>query len=166
VMRRRGLRLDTSALDSAIAHNNGAIISPARYSDASSQDDPDNLLNKEAASEDKQEDMSGDIVSTGPVPARRSTRRSSEELLAVRRTLSHSLVRKLAFSAGKSKPAIDKGRTEAPLRDEEPPARDKRPAEGGPGDASGILEGGVRRHESDERGRYPQPPALDEEDVE
>lgn len=162
----RVISLDPRALQGPVAHDDGAIISAAHDLRARSQDDPDDLLGEEAASQDKQEHMSGDIVSAVPVPAGRPARRGSEQLLLVGRARGDGVARNLAPAPGEPEPAIDEGRAEAPLRDEDPPAGDEGPAGRGPGGHPAAPERRVRGDEGEERDRDPQPPALDEEDVE
>lgn len=168
--RRTAIRLDASALDRAIAHNDSPVVSDARDPDARPDDDPDHLLREEAAAEDEQEHVSGDVVPAAPPAPRRPTRRGGEELLAVRGARRHGVERDLTLAPREPEPAVDERRAEAPLRDEDPPARDERPARRRPrsGGSSclGVPERGVRGDEGDEGDGDPQPPALDEEDVE
>lgn len=111
---------------------------------------------------------------TTPAPARRPTRRGGEELLAVRSARLHGIDGDLAPAAREPESAVDERRAETPLRDEDPPARDERPSGRRPRrhhpptttNIVTIAVGGMRRDERDERPRDPQPPALDEEDVE
>lgn len=101
-----------------------------------------------------------------PSTSCRPTRGRGKELIRVRGPRSHGVERDLTLAAGKPEPAIDERRTEAPLRDEDPPSRDERPAGGRPGSHCAVPECGVRGEEGEEGDRDPQPPALDEEDVE
>lgn len=164
--RRSAIRLDPGALDRAVAHNDGSVVSEARHLEARPEHDPDDLLHEEAAPEDEQEHVSGDVVPAAPPAPRRPARRRREELLAARGPRRHGVERDHALAPREPEPAVDERRPEAPLRDEDPPPRDERPARGRPGGHPAAPERGVRGDERDERDRDPQPPALDEEDVE
>ena len=158
--------LDPSAFQSTIAHNNGAIISPACNLPARSQDDPEDLLYKKAASQDEQEHMSRDIMPTAPISACRPARRGREKLLLARGAGRHGLVGDFTPASCEPESAVDDGRAEAPLRDEHPPTRDESPARRSLGGRPAVAERRMCCDEGKEGRRDPQPPALDEDDVE
>jgi hypothetical protein len=127
------------------------------------------LQPKQRRAENKQENVSGDIVSALPRAAHSLARRTCNKLPRIAHILSlFRIPQSLALSAREAEHGIDQRRPKEPLRDKHPVRRDREVSYHcvDPALRHALPETRVEHEEDYERQRRPEPPDFDEVDVE
>lgn len=168
------LGLNSSSLDSAIMHANSAVLAQTTVSEHIGQ----NLKPEHSRAEDKDKDMTTDIMTSSPRATGDFARSMSEDFSGVTHlvllVVVDGVVRvdDLALAAGQSKAAVDDGWAEEPLGDCAPHGCHGCVADNGADAArgEGRLEARAQRAvgeaEEEEGARDPDPADLDKVDVE
>lgn len=125
--------LHSGSLDSTIVHTNATVLTQTSISENIGQD----LQPQHGRSEDQDEDVTTDIVTTSPRATSNLASSVSEDFSGIAHLVLLCVVDRVviiddgALTAGESKTAVDDGRAEEPLGDSAPDCRDSYVADEG-----------------------------------